>query len=317
MKLWPDSYESLRAEACEAMLSFTKNVAAITTSIEHDSAARIAMHRSLQADRVDMSDKGADVTVGGLPCRLFKPHGKPRGLYLHFHGGGLISGSAKVADKANADLCERLRVIVLSVDYRLAPEHPFPAAIDDGVAVALKLIASAADDFGTATMLIGGESAGGYISAQVLLRLRDRGFAPRTFAAANLVFAGFDLSNSLPAARGVRISSVDDVLSPSSLALTTDSFLRGQDRNLATQRAVSPLFADLCDMPPALFTVGSADHLLDDNILMAGRWAAFGNCAQLAVYPDCGHGFTRFDIALAKLARERMIDFFDWALEAR
>ena len=71
------------------------------------------------------------------------------------------------------------------------------------------------------------------------------------------------------------------------------------------------LYADLHGMPPALFTVGSADHLLDDNLFMAARWAAYGNSSELAVYPDCGHGFVSVPIELAKRANERIEHFFD------
>jgi acetyl esterase/lipase len=72
---------------------------------------------------------------------------------------------------------------------------------------------------------------------------------------------------------------------------------------------ISPLYAHLHEMPPALFTVGSADHLLDDTLFMAARWAAYGNEAELAVYPDCVHGFSGFPMELAKRANERIDDF--------
>jgi acetyl esterase/lipase len=73
--------------------------------------------------------------------------------------------------------------------------------------------------------------------------------------------------------------------------------------------AVSPLYADLRGLPPAIFTVGNADHLLDDSLFMANRWAAAGNASELAVYPDCGHGFTAFPTELAKRANERINAF--------
>ena len=80
-------------------------------------------------------------------------------------------------------------------------------------------------------------------------------------------------------------------------------------------RAISPLYADLPDMPPALFTVGTADHLLDDTLFMAARWEAYGNGPELAVYPDCVHGFNAFPTELAKRANDRIDAFFERVLD--
>jgi len=85
------------------------------------------------------------------------------------------------------------------------------------------------------------------------------------------------------------------------------AYLSGAD---ARHPLGSPLYADLHDLPPALFTVGSADHLLDDSLFMAARWAVYGNASELAVYPDCVHGFTGFPLELAKRANERIDEFF-------
>jgi acetyl esterase/lipase len=80
--------------------------------------------------------------------------------------------------------------------------------------------------------------------------------------------------------------------------------------------AVSPLYARLGGLPPALFTVGSADHLLDDSLFMAARWEAFGNQTDLAVYPDCIHGFNGFPMELATRANDRIDAFLDGAFSA-
>ena len=86
-------------------------------------------------------------------------------------------------------------------------------------------------------------------------------------------------------------------------------YLPGRTALEARDPACSPLYADLTGLPPALFTVGHADHLLDDSLFMAARWQAYGNEAELAVYPDCIHGFTGFPMELAKRANLR-IDAF-------
>ena len=90
-----------------------------------------------------------------------------------------------------------------------------------------------------------------------------------------------------------------------------DDYVPGRSREEAKDPAVSPLYADLRDLPPALFTVGTADHLLDDSLFMAARWEAFGNVAELAVYPDCIHAFTAFPMELATRANARIDAFVE------
>jgi acetyl esterase/lipase len=93
-----------------------------------------------------------------------------------------------------------------------------------------------------------------------------------------------------------------------------ECYIPGRSFEEARDPAVSPLYADLAGLPPALFTVGSADHLLDDSLFMAARWQAFGGDAELAVYPDCIHGFTGMPTELAKRANERIDSFLERAL---
>ena len=112
-------------------------------------------------------------TIGGVPCRIFRPDGAPRAIYLHFHGGGMISGSAAMMDIPNQMTANGAGVTVVSVDYRKAPEFPYPAGPDDGVAVARELLGAVGAELGSDRMLIGGESAGGYMAAAVALRVRD------------------------------------------------------------------------------------------------------------------------------------------------
>jgi len=88
-------------------------------------------------------------------------------------------------------------------------------------------------------------------------------------------------------------------------------YLPGMSREDSRDPAISPLYADLHNLPPALFSVGFADHLFDDSLFMCARWQAFGNEAELAVYPDCGHAFERFPTEMAKRANERMEAFLD------
>ena len=102
-----------------------------------------------------------------------------------------------------------------------------------------------------------------------------------------------------------------DILDLDTLSFVHECYLPGPLAGGRKVPEISPLYADLDDLPPALFTVGSADHLLDDSLFMAARWAAYGNEAELAVYPDCVHAFTAFPTELAKRANERIDDFLE------
>ena len=265
-----------------------------------------SQRRAMAALEVE-SPAGRDVTYGGVPCRAFGD-GTGRATYLHFHGGAMTLGSPRMNDLGNAAIAERWGVEVVSVDYRLAPEHPFPAGSDDCLAVARHLVE--ADD---RPLVLGGESAGGYSAALTLLRIRDELGAADRLRGANLVYGVYDLSGT-PTRCGVRPTDVPDLL-PDADEETRSDYAPG--RTLAELRdpAMSPLWAHLHDMPRALFTVGTADHLLDDSLFMHARWLAYGNEAELAVYPDGVHGFNGFPMELARRANDRVDAFLGGCFE--
>jgi acetyl esterase/lipase len=168
-------------------------------------------------------------------------------------------------------------------------------------------------EFGTPRILIGGESAGGYYAALTTLRIRDELDAIDRVIGANLVFGVYDLSGA-PAFRGARPSDVPDILEDGLGEFVNACFVPGLTPDDCKVPSISPLYAELHDLPPALFTVGSADHLLDDSLFMAARWEVFGNDTELAVYPDCIHAFNAFPTELAKRANERIEAFFERVL---
>src|SRR5690606_25326275 len=127
-------------------------------------------------------------------------------------------------------------------------------------------------------VVLGGESAGAYFAALTLLRLRDELDAADRVAGANLVYGVFDLSGT-PANLGSRPADIPDILSDDLAELVRRCYLPGRTVEEAKDPACSPLYADLSGLPPALFTVGSADHLLDDTLFFATRWRAWGNDA--------------------------------------
>ena len=247
-------------------------------------------------------DRSIPGPAGALNVRVLVPDGV-RGVYLHLHGGGWALGAAKQSDVRNHAIARHCGLAVVSVDYRLAPEHPFPAGPDDCEAAALWLAQNARAEFGTTRLWIGGESAGAHLAALTLLRLRDRHqLAP--FAGANLVYGAYDLSMTPSQARwGAR----DLVLSTPILEWFYGFCI--PDRARRRDPDVSPLHADLAGLPPALFSVGTLDPLLDDSLFMHARWLAAGNRAELAVYPGGIHGFDAFPTALSRAARAR-IDAF-------
>jgi acetyl esterase/lipase len=253
------------------------------------------------------SDRGEDRTIrgpGGAPLglRVVAPD-TPRGVYLHLHGGGLILGSADGQDARLAEIADATGLACVSVDYRLAPEHPYPAAWDDAEAAALWLARNGAAEFGGAFLAIGGESAGATLAVPTLLRMRDRhGFTG--FGAAALSYGNYDSSgtpsNHWNGRDGLIIRDVD-------IAYCTQCY--APDPATRRDPDMSALYADLRDMPPALFSVGTLDCFLDDSLFLAARWVAAGNAAEIALYPGGIHGFTSFPYALGREANARIDTF--------
>jgi acetyl esterase len=229
-----------------------------------------------------------------------------RACYLHVHGGGWTLGGADRQDATLMRVAMAARVAVVAVDYRLAPAHPHPAAVEDCVAAIAWLAENGDREFGTARLIVGGESVGAHLAALALLALRDRGPLPAV-TAANLAYGVYDVSMT-PSARLWGDQRV--VISTPDLALFAEQYApaaRHRDPD------VSPLYADLTGMPPALFSCGTLDPLLDDTLFMAIRWQEAGNDAQLALYPGAPHEFLnlREEIPAEHEARERMIGFID------
>ncbi|MFD7009297.1 MULTISPECIES: alpha/beta hydrolase [Rhodococcus] len=223
-----------------------------------------------------------------VPVRIFTPAGgRARGVYLDIHGGGFYMDSAARDDVRNRELADALRIAVVSVDYRLAPEHPWPAAPGDCEAAALWLVEHADARFGSSRLAIGGRSAGATLALATLLRLRDRGSVDG-FTCAALQFGTFDSSAQTPAGRRI----------------ADEYFIQAYVGHVEDRTApdISPLYGDLHGLPPALLVVGSKDVLLEDNLAMAGRLSAAGNDVELRIYPDAPHGFTGHPTAMARTA---------------
>lgn len=220
-----------------------------------------------------------------VEVRIVPPSsGSPRGAYLHLHGGGLVFGSADQDDPMLQRVADATGLAAVSVEYRLAPAHPYPAAWDDCEAAAAWLAEHHKAEFGPA-LAIGGESAGATLAVPTLVRLRDRhGFTG--FQAANLAYGNYDTSGS-PSQHwnGMTKYLIDEA------AIANCSNAYAPD--VATRRNpdMSAVYARLNDLPPALFSVGTLDPFLDDSLFVYARWIAAGNEAELAVYPGAPHAF--------------------------
>jgi len=226
-----------------------------------------------------------------VPVRVHLPAGKPpAGVFLEIHGGGFYLGSAAGSDVSNRHLADALGIAVVSVEYRLAPEHPWPCAPDDCETAALWLAQNAEARFGTARLAIGGFSAGATLAACTLLRLRDRGI--QAFSGAVLQFGTYDLSGKTPAGR-----------------LIADEYFLDAYAGSASDRThpdLSPVFAELTDLPPMLIVVGCDDILLQDNLAMTARLSAAGVDVDLRIYPASPHGFTGHATPMARAALDHI-----------
>lgn len=257
-----------------------------------DIPAARAMFEQMMADTdlsgLDVSDHSVPVT--GAPdatVRVYAPPDatSPRPGILYIHGGGFVVGSIRTEEAGAADLARRLGVVVASVEYRLAPEHPYPAGLDDCTA-ALVWLHDHAADFGVdvARLAVFGSSAGGGLAAALALRTRDRADLPRLC----FQFLG--------------IPELDDRLSTPSMTAFVDtpmwnrpaaevswaSYLGGITEvpyDAAPARAT-----DLSGLPPAYVTVMEFDPLRDEGIDYAARMMQAGVSVELHAFPGTSTG---------------------------
>jgi monoterpene epsilon-lactone hydrolase len=200
---------------------------------------------------------------------------------LYFHGGGYMVGSARSGAPLAAELVRRIGGRGYSVEYRLAPEHPYPAAVNDAAAAYAALLATGV---APGEVVLAGDSAGGGLVMATLLTARDRGLAQP--AAAVLFSPWGDLTAS--GASTKTKANVDPVLTPDSLTWYADHYVPAAAR---TDPLVSPVFADLAGLPPMLIQVGSHEILLDDALRLASRAAHHDVEVTLEVVAGAPHVF--------------------------
>jgi acetyl esterase len=241
---------------------------------------------------------------GAIPVRIVRPAGAPRGVYVDIHGGGFCIGWAVQHDQSNAHLALDTDVAFVSVDYRLAPEHPNPAGANDCEDVARWVIEHAPAEFGTDRVFIGGDSAGGNLALRTALAVRDAGLGA-ALVGLHLVYGIFDLSLT-PSAR----AGVDSlVVNRAEAEMFNDYYVPGRSTDELRDPVLSPLYAELSGLPPTLLLVGDADMLLDDSLFLDARLRAAGNTAELVIFPDAPHGFVSLPMAYAAVAHARTAEW--------
>ena len=258
-----------------------------------------AKAKSARASVRKVEANGVEVEVRIVP----PASGNPHGAYLHLHGGGLVFGSADQDDAMLERIADATGLASVSVEYRLAPANPYPAAWDDSEAAAIWLAENVKAEFGNDALAIGGESAGATLAVPTLVRLRDKhGFTG--FDAANLSYGNYDTSmtpSQVWVGANRYLIGTEDIKQCSNMYAPDASLRRDPD--------MSALYANLKDMPPALFSVGTLDPFLDDSLFVYSRWIAAGNEAELAIYPGAPHGFNAIGHPHATAANAR-IDAF-------
>jgi len=248
--------------------------------------------------------------AGPIALRVISPdQEKAKGVFLHIHGGGWVLGAADLQDQRLKQLANETGLDCISVEYRLAPEHPYPAGPDDCECAALWLAQQSQPRFNTQFMAIGGESAGAHLAVNALLRLRDKhGLTP--FNGAVLVAGAYDMSQT-PSGRNFHNPLV---LTTRDMNKFNQAFLQnGEDFG---DPDISPLYADLTGMPPAHFTVGTLDALLDDSVFMANCWIKSQEDTELEVFAGGCHVFQYFDhLEQSQKSRKQMSAFLNRLME--
>jgi acetyl esterase/lipase len=223
--------------------------------------------------------------LGGVPAmHVSTPTSRSDRHILFLHGGGYVTGSPELYRDVLWRFAEAAAARVVAVRYRLAPEHPFPAALDDAVAAWHGLLAEGADPRGTVFM---GDSAGGGLAFGLALRLRD---ARENLPAAIVALSPWtDLAVTGDSVG--RNAAADPMLDPDSVPFLASRYLDGSDPR---HPYASPLYGDPAGLPPALIQVGSDEILLDDAVRMAARLRDAGCEVELEIWPRMPHVWQAF-----------------------
>jgi len=255
-----------------------------------DLGGDVSEQRLIFEEMMGATQVAADVTaspgsLGGIPVvNIDVDSVEPKVVILYFHGGAYAVGTAASSVGLASDLGRRARARVVSVDYRLAPEHPYPAALEDAVDAYRGLLASGVS---TSVIAIAGESAGAGLAAATLVALKRAGLALPSAAVMMSPWVDLTLSGASMAVK----AALDPALTPDGLRRRASDYVGAGD---PADGLLSPIFADLTGLPPLLVQVGSHEILLDDATRLVARAAAGDVAVTLQVTPQVPHVFQAF-----------------------
>jgi epsilon-lactone hydrolase len=240
-------------------------------------------------------------TLGDVPVLEIAIDGvAPQGTLLWFHGGVYVLGTARTSAGLAADVARRTHAKVISVDYRLAPEHPYPAALEDSVAAYRGLLSRGTEPEHTAVI---GESAGAGLAVSLLVSAREQNLPMPAAGVLFSPYADLTLSGDSMTTK----AAADPAFRPDSFEVRVRDYAGPAD---PAEPLISPVFADLRRLPSLLIQAGSNELLLDDAVRLAGRAAADNVAVTLEVTPGVPHLFQAFaahledgDAALGQVTR--------------
>jgi epsilon-lactone hydrolase len=266
---------ALTAILRQGQLDFKADVATIRAALDE------LMTRVPVADDVEH----VPTTIGGVNAIDVTIRGvDTANTILYFHGGVYVVGSAAQTVPLVSDLARRTQAKAVTVDYRLAPEHPYPAAVDDARAAYEGLLAQGVN---AGQIAFTGESAGAGLAIATLLALRDAGTPLPSSAFLMSPYADLTLSGETL----LENEAIDPILTPEGLRLRVPDYVGGAD---PADPLISPVFGDLSGLPPLLIQVGSHEILLSDALQLAGRAAMDEVSVTLEVTPGVPHVFQGF-----------------------
>jgi acetyl esterase/lipase len=267
-------------------------------------ASASSARRPSWTERVDISPAAIPAADGySIPARIYRPRAgaSPRGALVHFHGGAFIGGDLDLSEGAVGRMADVANVVVVDVDYRLAPEHPFPTGFEDCYN-ALEWVAAQAPELGVdrARLAVGGESAGGALAAAVAIAARDRG-GP-TVAYQQLLYAVLDDALTTQSVRELVDAPMWDA---PNTALMWDHYLgptasRGEVSRYAAPMRAADTPKGLAGLPPAYILACEADPLRDEEIAYAVALLADGVSVELHLVPGTFHGFDALPTQVGK-----------------
>ncbi|MGE3962194.1 MAG: alpha/beta hydrolase [Dehalococcoidia bacterium] len=271
----------------------TDDITGTVAAIRAAGAARLAAAPPALPASVTIEDHLAPGRPGqpDVPVRLYRPAGASAAMaaFTWIHGGGMVGGTVAASDGYCAWIAEALGVLVASVEYRLAPEHPYPAPLDDCHAGIHWLFANA-EELGVdrARIALGGGSAGAGLAAGLALRLRDEGELSLCYQ--HLVYPMLDDRNETASAHAILDSRVWNRTANS---VGWNAYLSGRAGAPDIEPYAAPARAtDLAGLPPTYICVGTLDLFLDEDIAYARALLAAGVPTELHVYPGAFHGST-------------------------